>query len=256
MKRSVFIALLFISQLLFSQKIGFQVKINLKDVNEEKLYLSYYNGSLGKTTAVDSALVSGKNEVAFIQQKKIIGAVYRLSFKKNDKLNFANIDLVNGSNLVFNLDNSVLRSMTTSDPLNKALLLSQNVINREQRETNLKAIVQNFPLSAAALYAKLELKELTIPTEELQLKNFRNQYFKGIDLNDKRIKLLPNIYSSLFNYVKVLPITNENYKSNVDILLKGQTCKSPNYLYYLKYSMSKNNQYFEFFHAANCCVFT
>ena len=24
----------------------------------------------------------------------------------------------------------------------------------------------------------------------------------------------------------------------------------------LTYSMSKNNQYFEFFHAANCCVFT
>ena len=234
MKNSIFIFLVLISQLLFSQN-GFSVKVNLKNINEEKLYLSFYNGSLSKTTVVDSASIAEKSNVVFSQKKKIIGAIYRLSFKKNDKQNFVNINLENNSNLVFDLDNNVLRSIKTANPLNKAFLDAQNVINRDERKTYLETLVKKFPTSAAALYAKLEIKELSVPTEENQLKIYRDHFFTDLDLNDKRIKLLPNIYSSLYNYVKLLPFTNENYKSSIDNLLRNQNCKSPNYIFYLKW---------------------
>lgn len=246
MKNSIFIFFVFISQFLFSQN-GFNVKINLKNINEEKLYLSFYNGSLSKTAVVDSASIIGKNTVIFTQKKKIIDAVYRLSFKKNEKQNYVNIDLENNSDLVFDLDNNILRSIKTTNPLNKAFLDAQNIINRSERKIYLETIVQKFPNSAAALYAKLEIKELSLPTDEIQLKIYRDHFFTDLDLNDKRIKLLPNIYSSLYNYVKLLPFTNENYKSSIDNLLRNQTCKSPNYLFYLKWVfqnleyLSKNN---------------
>ncbi len=246
MKKSILIVVLFIGQILLSQN-GYNIKINLKNINEEKLYLSFYNGSLSKIHTIDSVAIAGKSEVVFTQKQKIIAAVYRLSFKKNDKLNYVNIDIENNSNLVFSLDNSVLRSIATKDPLNKALLDAQNITNREQRKESMSAIVKGFPKSAAALYANLELKELTVPTDDGQLKIFRDHYFVDLDLNDKRIKLLPNIYSSLYNYVKLLPFTDENYKSSVDNLLRNQNCNSPNYIFYLKWVfqnldyLSKNN---------------
>jgi len=234
MKRSIFIALIFISKMMFSQN-GYQLEINLKNINEQKLYLSYYSGSLSKTHAVDSAVISGKNKIVFTQKKKIINAIYRLSFQKNEKTNYVNIDLENNSNLVFTLDNTVLRSIKTTDALNKALLLPQSVVSREDRKKYLEVIPKNFPNSAAALYAKFELKELSVPSGENELKIYRDHYFTDIDLNDKRIKFLPNIYSSLYNYVKLLPVNNENYKASIDNLLRNQNCKSLNYLFYIKW---------------------
>ena len=69
-------------------------------------------------------------------------------------------------------------------------MLPQSVVSREDRKKYLEVIPKNFPNSAAALYAKFELKELSVPFGENELKIYRDHYFTDIDLNDKRIKFL------------------------------------------------------------------
>ncbi|MES1181827.1 MAG: thioredoxin-like domain-containing protein, partial [Flavobacterium sp.] len=56
-----------------------------------------------------------------------------------------------------------------------------------------------------------------------------------INLQDKRIPLLPNIYSALYDYVSVLPVNDSNYQSSADNLLKGMDCNSRNFTFYLEW---------------------
>lgn len=68
-------------------------------------------------------------------------------------------------------------------------------------------------------------------------------FLADLDLNERRIALLPNSYQFLFKYINILPVDNENYKIGVDRLLKGQNCDSKNYLFYLKW-IFKNLEYY------------
>lgn len=234
MKKILLLSLLLVGSFLRAQN-GYKLELNLKNLSQEKLYLSIYGGTPSKTYVIDSVVINNKNKVVFSQTKKVLGSIYRLSYAKKGATNFVNIDVENGANLVFDIVNENLKWITAKDPLNLAYVAEQNAQIKVDRQLNLETLAKKHPTTAAGLYAKLELKEFDRPTEASQMTAYRDHYFDTIDLNDSRIKLLPNLYASLFTFIKVLPITNENYKASVDYLLKGQNCKSPNYLLYLKW---------------------
>ncbi len=245
--------------LIVTAQNGYSLNVKFSKVNQDSLNLSVYGGTTSKSYTIES-LSTNQKKATFFQDQKIIGGIYQLQFKGAEKNDYINIVMDNGANISLTITGDDLKKITSSDPLNTLFIQAQNTYNVEQRKSLFMQILEQFPSSVASLYAQLELKELELQSlsQDSEIRrDFRDKYFENIDLNDKRIPLLPNIYSSLFQYVKILPINNENYIQAIDHLLEGQNCDSRNFQFYLEWAfmnieyLNRYNLYDSFLHTFN-----
>ncbi len=228
---------------------GYSLEFNFSKIDQDSLELSVYSGTSKKYYTV-STISCQKRNVAFTESKKIIDAVYRINFKGADDKDYLNIVVDNGADIAFELNGEDIQKIRTKDPINSLFMQAQRSSSVSERTALYRMLVQRYPKSVAALYAQLELKQMQAKPDVRNRsagEKFQENYFEGIDLDDKRIALLPNIYSSLFDYIKVLPINSTNYNKAVDRLLEGQNCESRNYLFYLEWFFM-NMEYLNRYH--------
>jgi thiol-disulfide isomerase/thioredoxin len=254
MKRClIFAAMLCLTAQSFAQN-GYSISIDVANAKNKMMTVSYFKGSPNQKYQTDSVLINAdKKLVTFKVPDRIIGAIYQLGFKDDPK-NTINIAVDNGSNLHFTLDGTMLLLLKSKEKLNKDFILYQTATsNFDQRKEKLSLLVKDYPESSVALFSKFEMKkaEVTLknPDSAANIK-LRDDYFKDIDLQDKRIPLMPNAYSYLFEYMNILPINNDNYQDNVDLLLKNSDCSSRNYSFYLDW-IFKNISYYQRYNLTN-----
>ena len=242
MKKNIFI-LLFGFFNLFSAQNGYEISIKTKGIAKDVLYLKIFNGTVSDSYAVDSAKINEKTPVAkFVQKQKILGGIYKLELKSNKSA--LNILVNNGAKISFNLEGNVLLGLMAEQQPNIGFLTYERQSgNMERKLELLKDVQKKFPSPTLDLYTKLEEKKnIKIPESLEERKKIQANFLSDLDLNDRRIQILPNSYQFLNKYFNILPIDNENYKIGVDTLLKGQNCDSKNYLFYLKW-IFKNLEY-------------
>ncbi|MBD3903611.1 thioredoxin family protein [Chryseobacterium sp. Ch-15] len=242
MKKNIFI-LLFGFFNLFSAQNGYEISIKTKGIAKDVLYLKIFNGTVSDSYAVDSAKINEKTPVAkFVQKQKILGGIYKLELKSNKSA--LNILVNNGAKISFNLEGNVLLGLMAEQQPNIGFLTYERQSgNMERKLELLKDVQKKFPSPTLDLYTKLEEKKnIKIPESLEERKKIQANFLSDLDLNDRRIQILPNSYQFLNKYFNILPIDNENYKIAVDKLLKVQNCDSKNYLFYLKW-IFKNLEY-------------
>jgi hypothetical protein len=207
-------------------QVGYQIEIKTTNLKDKKVIFSYYISSVKKTKILDSVLItSNQQSLHFKQDKKIINCLYQIKIEgQNEKIDLA-VD--NGFNGVLALNSA---NITTIKALNSDLNTQFIAYQLAPTEALRSKIIKTYPNSVAALYLKLEEKKAFYASKK---GNYRNEYFSGIDKTDKRFPLLPNFYSFLNDFFKLLPTTKENYKENVNTLLAGIDCKSKAYSNYL-----------------------
>lgn len=229
---------------LFSAQNGYEISIKTKGISKDVLYLKIFNGTASETYTVDSAKISEKTPIAkFVEKQKILGGIYKLELKSNKSA--LNILVNNGSKISFNLEgNDILGLMAEQEPNISFLSYERQSSSIEKKLELLRNIQKKYPSPTLDLYTKLEEKRnVKIPENLDERKKMQANFLADLDLNERRIALLPNSYQFLFKYINILPVDNENYKIGVDRLLKGQNCDSKNYLFYLKW-IFKNLEYY------------
>lgn len=216
---------------------GYEVVLTTKNLKDEKLQLYYLYDITKKKVIADSISISeNEQRVVFKVTKKIIGAIYFIKLKsQNDAIQIA---LNNGSKIELSIDTRITNISCLSKNINKDFIdfqLNSDKLSKEEKINLRSNILKKYPNSILNLFFKIENKvnESNPKDIESQLK-YRNDFFASIDKNDKRIFLLPNIYKLLYNYIRSLPINNENYTKSIDLLLKGIPCSSMNYKIYTK----------------------
>jgi thiol-disulfide isomerase/thioredoxin len=226
---------------------GYEVVLTTKNLKDEKLQLYYLYDITKKKVIADSISISeNEQRVIFKVTKKIIGAIYFIKLKsQNDAIQIA---LDNGSKIELSIDTKITNISCLSKNINKDFIdfqLNSDKLSKEEKINLRSNILKKYPNSILNLFFKIENKinESNPKDIESQLK-YRNDFFASIDKNDKRIFLLPNIYKLLYNYIRSLPINNENYTKSIDLLLKGIPCSSMNYKIYTKWLVS-NLSYYE-----------
>ena len=207
-------------------QVGYQIEIKTTNLKDKKVILSYYIIIEKKKKMLDSVVInSNQKSIHFKQDKKIINCLYQLKIEgQSEKIDLA-VD--NGLNGVFTLNSANITSIkAVNSDLNTQFIAYQLAPTEALRSK----IIKTYPNSVAALYLKLEEKKAFYASKK---GNYRNEYFSGLDKTDKRFPLLPNFYSFLNDFFKLLPITKENYRENVNTLLTGIDCKSKAYSNYL-----------------------
>ena len=227
---------------------GYKITLLTKNLQNEKLSLYMQYGTAKKQIVSDSITIkSNEEKVVFKFDKKIIGAIYFIKIESQPKTIELAID--NNTTATFSLENNNVETLIcTKDQKNSDFINYQKTeksLTIDQRIEARNVIAKKYPSSILNLYFKLEnLIVEKVPATDNEKIKFRNTFFSSFDKDDKRIYLLPNINKFLYKYVNILPITNENYIQNIDLVLKGMDCKSRNYAVYAKYFMV-NISFFE-----------
>lgn len=250
----VFFIIILTSTNSFSQKPkaelnGHNVTITTKNLQKEKLILFMKYGTNSQIIISDSLTIkSNDQKVVFKTNQKLIDAVYflKLASQKND----ISVVLDNNTNANFSLDDKNIENIIcTQNNLNKDFIDYQKqqktFTDNNQRIELRKSLMAKYPNSVLNLYFKIENRLFEKAPETLEGKTaFRNSFFKFIDKNDKRIFLLPNINQLLYTFTIILPVNDENYQQNIDIILKGMDCNSKNFAVYTRWFLA-NLSYFE-----------
>ena len=250
----VFFIIILTSTNSFSQKPkvelnGHNVTITTKNLQKEKLILFMKYGANSQIIISDSLTIkSNDQKVVFKTNQKLIDAVYflKLASQKND----ISVVLDNNTNANFSLDDKNIENIIcTQNNLNKDFIDYQKqqktFADNNKRIELRKSLMAKYPNSVLNLYFKIENRLFEKAPETLEGKTvFRNSFFKFIDKNDKRIFLLPNINQLLYTFTIILPVNDENYQQNIDIILKGMDCNSKNFAVYTRWFLA-NLSYFE-----------
>lgn len=221
---------------------GYTVNIATTNLANEKIlfYLEY--GTAKENYIVDSLTIkSNSQKVTFKTEKKIIGAIYYLKLASNPKKIGLVVD--NNSKIDLELDHKDIETTKcTFSHENIDFLAYQNkqkTLDNNQKIALRNSILLKYPNSILNLYLKIENKIVETQPQTLNEKiKYRNSFFNFINKTDKRISLIPNIYSLLYTYIKILPVTNENYSQNIDLLLNGIDCRSKTYPVYIKWILA------------------
>lgn len=220
---------------------GYAITLNTKNLQNEKITFYMLYGTAKKQIVNDSITIKSNDQIVnFKFDKKIIGAIYFLKIESQPKTIELAID--NNTTATFSLENNNVETLIcTKDQKNSDFINYQKTeksLTIDQRIEARNVIAKKYPSSILNLYFKLEnLIVEKVPATDNEKIKFRNTFFSSFDKDDKRIYLLPNINKFLYKYVNILPITNENYIQNIDLVLKGMDCKSRNYAVYAKYFM-------------------
>jgi thiol-disulfide isomerase/thioredoxin len=237
----------------FSQKSvkesnGYTVTIATKNLQKERIILFMKYGTNNQMIISDSLTIKSNIEnVVFKKPKKLIGVIYFLKLESQKEELMLAID--NNSTINLSLESKAIKSIIcTKNNINIDFInyqLTDYKQNKDSKIEKINALTSKYPNSILNLYFKIEKKILEKKSEKLEEQiSYRNNFFKTIDKNDKRIFLVPNIYRLLYNFILSTPINNDYYIQNIDLLLKGMDCNSKNYSVYLKWFISNLN-YFE-----------
>ncbi len=221
---------------------GYVINIVTKNLANEKILFYIVYGPMKQKMTIDSLTLKSNNQkIVFKSDKKIIGAIYYLQIVKEDKT----IALVvnNNSKINLELENKNIESIKcTLSEENKEFI---NYQNQEKKADNASLLatrnilLKKYPNSVLNLFFKIENKIAETQPQALEEKiKYRNSFFNFFDKQDKRIYLIPNIYKLLYSYITILPINNENYTENIDLLFKGLNCSTQNYTFYTKWVLS------------------
>jgi len=226
---------------------GYTINIATKNLTHEKILFYIVYGTAKKNVIIDSLTIKSDNQkVVFKSEKKIIDAIYFLQIASNP--NTVELAINNNSRINLELDNKNIETIKcTLSNENKDFLAYQNqlkALDIPQKIALRSSLLKKYPNSILNLYFRIENKIAEIQPQTLDEKiKFRNSFFSFMDKTDKRIYLIPNIYKLLYNYINILPITNENYTQNIDLLLEGMDCKMTAYPIYSKWFISNLNYY-------------
>lgn len=255
------------------EKNGYTLTFNTKNLANEKLSLYMIYGTAKKHIVSDSVNIKTNDEKVVLKiDKKIISSIYFL--KLESQKNTIELAVDNNTVANFDLDNKNIETIICKNDqknidfinyqkIEKSLTLDQRIESRLQ-------ILKKYPNSILNLYFKFENKIAEkYPESDAEKIVYRNNFFSSFDKNDKRIYLLPNINKFMYKYVNTLPINNENYIQNIDLVLKGMDCNSRNYPIYAKYFIvnigfyesknleeSFNHLYKNYFEENKCKAFT
>ena len=226
---------------------GFEIKIKTKNLNKEKITINILFGTDKKLAVIDSVTVkSDVEEVVLKSPKKLIGAVYTLKIDSKPNTILLAID----NNTKFNLEldnNDISKIICSNSELNKNFIDFQN--NEKSYEINKQIEIRQeemkkYPLSVLNLYYKIENKlDETTPINEIERQKFYSNFFNIIDLNDRRLGILPNVYKMMYKYLNIIPVNNENYTKSIDNVLGKMDCSSKNYTIYTKWFITNLNFY-------------
>ena len=226
---------------------GYVINIATKNLAKEKILFYIVYGPSKQNIIIDSlTLKSNDQKVVFKSDKKIIGAIYYLQIVNNDKT--MGLAINNNSKINLELDNKNIETIKcTLSNENQDFITYQNQEKGMDSATKLatrNTLSKKYPNSVLSLYFKIENKIAeTLPQNLDDKMKYRNTFFSFLDKEDKRIYLIPNIYKLLYNYITILPINNENYTQNIDLLFKGLNCNTQNYTVYTKWVLANLNFY-------------
>lgn len=188
-------------------------------------------------------IINGEGQI--IQYQKIKGAIYRVVFLNADKKSYINFAIDDGSKINVSIPINNIKNSTTDDKINSDFLNYQkNILSRNEKITLLNNFIDQYPQSIIALFSKVELLSLNeVPNEDSALIDFQKRYFNSIDLNDKLLQILPNIFNKLYDFVSLRPINVQNYIESENILLSKLNCNDDNFAFYIDWFV-KNIYYY------------
>ena len=214
------------------EKNGYQIKINTKNLENQKLVLFYTYGIHKTKIITDSIQIKQKQEIVNLSQsKKIWGAIYQLELQSQKKSIQLAID--NGSKTELQLEYPTIDSLKIISKNCNTDFLNYQRINKptgNQLTKFAEDTKQKFPNSVLDLYLQLEIRghvDYDQPKNNFDL--FIKNYLTGFDLTDSRFFLMPNLFRFMNNLVTSMPINNPNYKAVIDAFLKNLDCKDKTY---------------------------
>jgi hypothetical protein len=226
---------------------GYTLTISTKNLKNEKLIMYMVYGVNIQQVITDSATIkSNDQKIIFKKNQKMLGVIYYLKLASQNTAIELAID--NNSTIDLTLENKNIATINcTKNNLNKEFInyqLQSNSIDNDKKIAIRKALMLKYPTSILNLYFKVEnlIMEKKPENYDDQIK-YRNIFISRFDKNDSRIYLLPNIYRLLYSYITILPINNENYIKNIDLILTGIPCNSKNYPVYIRWFLSNFNYY-------------
>lgn len=229
-------------------KNGYTVSVYTKNLENEKLELYMLYGTSKKKLINDSITITNKEQkVVFNKDKKLVGGIYFLKLaSQNSEIELA---LDNNSELDLSLESKDITSIVClKNNLNKDFInyqLQEKSLNKEDQITQRKLLATKYPTSVLNLYFNVENKIAEKKPEKIEERiKYRNTFFNFMNIDDKRAFLLPNVYRLLYKFVNIMPIDNENYTKQIDMVLKNIPCESKNFSVYCKWFVS-NLSYYE-----------
>ncbi|WP_369754054.1 TlpA family protein disulfide reductase [Flavobacterium sp. WC2409] len=230
---------------------GYVVTIDTENLVNEKILLCYTYGIKKQDIILDSITVkSPKQKVVFTKKNKIIGVIYKLMLQSKPT-EYVELSIDNGDRIGLELNEKAianvkcLYSNRTIDFLDYQKKINSKTLTADQKIALGKSIIAKYPNSSLSLYLKIENKIAEKKPDDLASKyKYRDSFFSFINKNDKQLILMPNVYTLLYTYIRVLPLNNENYSKDLDILFDGMNCKTGTYGIFSKWIMS-NLYYFD-----------
>lgn len=213
-------------------KNGYQIQIQTKNLENQKLVL-YYTYGIHKTKVItDSIRIKTKQEIVNLNKsQKIWGAIYQLELEKQKKNLLLAID--NGDAITLKLEYPTIDSLKIISENCNTDFLNYQRINKPTGNQITKLAddtKQKFPNSVLDLYLQLEIRghvDYDQPKDNFDV--FIKNYLTGFDLTDSRLFLMPNLFRFMNNLVTSMPINNPNYKAVIDAFLKNLDCKDKTY---------------------------
>ncbi|WP_304344857.1 hypothetical protein [Chryseobacterium koreense] len=224
----------------FSQN-GYNITLKTKNLEGKTIRFSLYNGTSRYPFKTDSAKISKADEVVtFRKAQKIHPFIGLISTAETgEKLDIA---VENNANFTIEIDGN-LSSAKTSDLVNQQFFDYQKIPSLAEKDRQIEVLRNANSGNILGLYATLESRKIN--SKDFSGSDVKtSEFLNGIDLNDKSLSVLPNTYSFLNTYFNLQPLSSTNYKKAADLLLKGQDCDAPNFIYYLKWIFN-NLQYNE-----------
>lgn len=218
-----------------SSKNGYEITISTKNLEGRTVKLSIYNGNYKTIYCIDSIQINKNVEtISFKQKQNVIDNIYQLSI--SGKPSKIDILVGNGDRINFIIKNTEVEDIETNNPLNKSFIEYQKLKNNEEKISFLQSLQKKYHENKALkIFMLLELKRTLKKADNQSIQEFRKSLLEGLDAQDKTISLMPNAYAFLNFFFTSEEINNENYKAGIDLLLKDQTCLSPNFKFYTQW---------------------
>ncbi|MEJ7769134.1 MAG: thioredoxin-like domain-containing protein [Chitinophagaceae bacterium] len=279
MKRTLlfYLAILFTQQI-FSQT-GYQVKVTIKPLKNQYIYLGYYYGKV--KALADSALIDGNSTAVFSGKQKLTGGIYFIVSPKKEILfellfdkqqNFTiSADTANLPNSVVfagSDDNSLFQSYSkniaiTGKEINDLMTGLSNassgadstriseklrVLNRQLLQSRTD-IENKFPASMLATLFR-SMKEPEIPPVEkhpgkkydslFAFQYYKTHYWDGIAFTDERLLRTPIFEPRLEKYYRELVAPDpDSIKKELDLMLVKSRSNNEMYRYLLTHFVQK-----------------
>jgi hypothetical protein len=242
MKRTLFLAALFIPAFAFAQQSGYEIKVTFKPFKNQYIFLGHYSGK--QLPIIDSVLVNDKSEGVFKGTKKLGAGVYLVGYP--NKMGFfefligknqhfsVRVDSANLQNVVFtnSPDNDLFlgyqRFMSANgkkiDSAQRRLPLAKNrkdssaveafVLNTNKAIRDYRVdIIKKYPDGELTFLLKL-LQEPEVPPVSKQpggqydstfaYRYYKSHFWDGINFYDDRLLRTPIFENKLDKYFEQL----------------------------------------------------